>query len=861
MSDFQLISSLLATWPERPVRVTEVGPNIGSRLWHALRDLRAPDRSEPGPLDLAGLISHVLRRESLLNNDRELRLRVPRGPTWPDADLWKKCMCEVALTGPNHYLLRAGTWRPNWLTCSGVSDPLVPALVEESRRNVECLPADPAIQEVLGYRYYLGLGQRMAVRSALLLRPGGCLLAVLPTGGGKSLALLAPALLQGNSDGLTLVIVPTVALALDQERRAKAIFSSRPGHSPVGRLAYHSALPQEVKRAIVQRIREGTQSIIFTSPEGAMLSLRPALLHAAAAGRLNTLVVDEAHLVAQWGTEFRPEFQALSGLRRTLMAACGKHPALRTVLLTATLTQEAWSTLNTLFGDGDLEVCASVNLRVEPDFYVAAASNEEQRKDRVVELAHVLPRPFILYTTTREDCEEWTSRLRKLGLRRVGSMHGGTLALERETVLQRWVNRELDVMVATSAFGLGMDQSDVRAVVHACVPETVDRFYQEAGRAGRDGRACLSFLVHTPADVGIAKRLNSDRVISVDKGLDRWDAMHHSAEPIGDDGALLVRLDTQTKRVTQDSAANVAWNLRTLVLMARSGLLTLEAHAPPQLNRDDGETEESFNEKRERAFQEYAITTRVRPAPVDHLSKNRWLQNVERHRQASLRADKQANERVSSLLSGEVPFAVVFQDTYTVAEAGIQVAPSILNCPASRRLGLSRQAGIAPSPLAPHALVSELGHCLKRAIGAHTRILVALPRIDPISGEARRMQRRIIRLMERLVADGLREISAPSEWLDSRDYRRLYLRAQPQIVLHSPPERQATPFEEALAVPRLSLLWPRASGQRLQEVLLVQRPVHLIFLPEDVPDLERPDRGFLDTRAHFTLEHFERRLD
>jgi ATP-dependent DNA helicase RecQ len=860
MSDFNYIASLLVKWPEWQGQVPEMETSIGARLLCALRDLQAPDREDPGPLDLAGLISHFLRRESLLQGGLEFPLRVPRGGPWPEADIWTRCLCKVVRTSTDHHFLHASAWQPQWLTCPEDHDPLVPALMEEARRSVEQLPADPAIQEVLGVTHYLGPGQRMAVRSALLLRPGGSLLAVLPTGGGKSMVMLAPALLQGGSDGLTLVIVPTVALALDQARRTAALFARYESGHRVGAWAYHGGLEEEEKRAIRQRIREGTQPILFTSPEAAMLSLRPALFQAAQAGRLQAFVIDEAHLVAQWGMEFRPEFQALSGLRRTLLEACGKHPAFRTLLLTATLTEEAFWTLSTLFSDGDLEVCASVSLRPEPDFYVSAASDGE-REERIFELAHVLPRPFILYTTTRDDCEAWTRRLRAKGLRRVGNMHGGTPAQQREAVLQRWVNHELDVMVATSAFGLGMDQADIRAVVHACVPETVDRFYQEAGRAGRDGKACLSFLIHTLADINIAKKLNSDRIISIYKGLARWQAMHRSAEVIGDTGSLLVRLDAKPGTVIKDSDANVAWNLRTLVLMARSGLLTLEAHTPPDLKREDGESEEAFGARQQAAFDDYVLIFRVLPASVDHLSESTWRQVVEPHRKASRRADEEANQRVHWLLSGQKTFAEIFEHTYRVDDAGIRVAPSSLSCPTSRREGLPRQGGITPTPQALKLPVWKIGPGLKEAIGTRTSLFISLPQMEPDSRDAQRMQRRLLRLMERLVANGLREISAPDEWLNVRDYRRLYQRAQPRIVLHSLSDRPMTTFEDALAVPRLSLLWPTATHKRLKEILLLERPLHLIFLPEDMKDIDRPDRAFLDTRLHFTIGDFERRLD
>lgn len=860
MSDFHRIASLLAQWPRWPQQPQGMDTSLGCRIHGALRGMLDSERARTGALDVAGLISQLLRAEALRLDDPSLGLCVPRGEGWPDAALWSRCLCEVVITHANQYSLRPRGWHPQWLNAPGDGDPLTAALLEERRREVERLPTDPAILEVFGHRDYLGAGQRMAVRSSMLLAPGGALLVVLPTGGGKSLAMMASALLPGSTGGLTLVVVPTVALALDQARRTREFLANLPGMERVGAWAYHGGLDDDEKRELRQRVAAGAQPILFASPEAVMLSLRQPLLDAAQAGRLRAFIIDEAHLVAQWGTDFRPEFQALSGLRRTLLDACGEYPPFRTLLLTATLTEDAWVTLNTLFGDGMLEVCASVSMRPEPDFHLAEG-NKAEREIRVTELAHVLPRPFILYTTRREDCEAWMSRLQASGLLRVGMMHGLTPVQTREQVLERWARRELDVMVATSAFGLGMDQSDVRAVIHACVPETVDRFYQEVGRGGRDGNACLSFLVHAPTDIRLAERLSADRVITVEKGLARWEAMYRSRESVGNSGSVLLRLDARPKAVQGDSDANVAWNMRTLVLMAQAGLLTLEAHTPPTLNRELDENEEAFTLRRRMAFEHYTMMARVRPASIDHLSKETWATLVQRHRKSIHSRDRDTIEQVRHLLSGQMSYASIFERTYRVPEAGIIVGTGTLSCPASRRQRRERRVGHAPDPRALRSPTGTLGRSLAQAVGSSSRVLVALPVVEPRSNEEQRLRRKLLRLMERLVADGLREISVSSEWLETADYRRLYLRTQPRIVLHTPPERAVGPHEESLPVPRLSLLWPTCDLLRLEVALELERPLHLIFMADDVQDLERRDRRFLDTRTHLTLSDFERRLD
>lgn len=415
-------------------------------------------------------------------------------------------------------------------------------------------------------------------------------------------------------------------------------------------------------------------------------------------------------------------------------------------------------------------------------------------------------------------------------------------------------------MVATSAFGLGMDQADVRAVVHACVPETVDRFYQEVGRGGRDGKACLSFLVHTPGDVAVAKFLNTERIISVKKGLARWRAMLGSAKAVGDDGSLLVSLEAKPPSVTGDSDANVAWNLRTLVLMARAGLLVLEAHTLSQLTRGEEESEESFERRSQAAFKAYATKTRVKPADLEHTNNTLWDELVQAHRLSSRRADQVANKQVGALLSGQRSFASIFGENYLVPSAGITVSLGTSNCPESRRRGEPQRAGYSPEPAALKHPQVEIGPSLARVVGSRHQVFVSLPVLESGSRDDKRLRRKLVRLMGRLVADGLREVSAPDKWIEVKDYRRLYQRAQPPLVLHSPPEREVVSWPEALPVPRLSLVWPRATPGRLDQVLGQDRPLHFIFLPEDVPDPSRPDRRFLDTREHFTFADFERSL-
>ena len=283
-----------------------------------------------------------------------------------------------------------------------------------------------------------------------------------------------------------------MALAKDQEDRFLSLARLRNADSSQSwcPLAYHSGLDEEAKRRVRSAIRDGSLPIVFASPEAIMGPLRGPLFDAARQGRLKLFAVDEAHVIAQWGQGFRPEFQSIAGLRDALLDACPPTEQFRTLLLTATLTPDCFATLQFLFGRGNCQLISELSLRAEPGFLVSLAAHEPERISRIIEGIRYLPRPLILYTTLRRPAEEWHDRLLGAGFRRLRMVRGGDLSDEEgEAILRDWRRGAIDIIVATSAFGLGMDQAEVRSVIHACLPETIDRYYQEVGRGGRDGNA------------------------------------------------------------------------------------------------------------------------------------------------------------------------------------------------------------------------------------------------------------------------------------------------------------------------------------------------------------------------------------
>ena len=186
----------------------------------------------------------------------------------------------------------------------------------------------------------------------------------------------------------------------------------------------------------------------------------------------------------------------------------------------------------------------SHRLRPEITYYVKEFTDPIERDRAVSECAWRLPRPAIFYTTEVDDAKALAERLRSQGFARIGCFHGETSQIERRRLIEAWRGDLIDIMVATSAFGLGVDKADVRAVVHACLPEDLHRYYQEVGRGGRDGCCALALLIHTPYDEAIARQLSATQVIGVELGLQRWKAMVQDAQQ-RPDGRLLVSLDAR----------------------------------------------------------------------------------------------------------------------------------------------------------------------------------------------------------------------------------------------------------------------------------------------------------------------------
>lgn len=474
--------------------------------------------------------------------------------------------------------LSAVPYTPSWLNDSTWTDH-----PPRKRTLPESFPAEPYLK-TLGYDSWRSPAQKQAAFSVLRMPPGKTGVVVLPTGAGKSLCFQ---LLPRFSAGLTLVVVPTVALAIDQHAAAVKRLANLPGANP----CYFAA--GDSSEDVLQQVRERRTRLLFASPEACVSGrLRPLLDKFAKEGWLENLVIDEAHVIWTWGAEFRVEFQILAAIRRRWLAASQNR--LRTFLFSATMAPDCRTALTKMFSEqGNSQEFVSQRLRPEIQYSWHPFYDSKQRDPAVVEALWRLPRPLILYVTEVKEAAHFSALLRAEGFSRFGCFTGETAGADRDVLLQRWKSNDLDLMVATSAFGLGVDKPDVRTVIHACHPENLDRFYQEVGRGGRDGWSSHSIALPTKRDRFIAEIL-ATRLMTIEMIQERWHAMFSAGEPTEQQGLYALPVNARRTGLigTSTYSENVRWNKRLLVQLNRANLLDFSDLALRDAKDRPGELEE-----------------------------------------------------------------------------------------------------------------------------------------------------------------------------------------------------------------------------------------------------------------------------
>lgn len=463
----------------------------------------------------------------------------------------------------------------------------------------ECLDTDAYIENLTGYKSFRSEEQKLAVYGALRAPGGSTTLITLPTGGGKSLITQTLAF---QKPGLTIIVMPTVSLTLDQKRS-----SLEKIHRPDLDELIQSYTGGDDDSIALRLIEEKKLRMLFISPETLMKNPRFKEALYRNASWIQNIVIDEAHLAVEWGDSFRPDFQCLQGWRKELLL---RNPEIRTVLMSATLNKKAVDILRNLFsGDNCWIEIRSDALRREPRIATVLNRTVNERNTLFLRLVRTLPHPMIVYVNSPEEAEEIKQMLNHEHLRNFRLYTGATRNKDRARIIDLWTKGELPLMIATNAFGVGVDKANIRTVLHLNLPTSVDAYYQELGRAGRDGLACLSVMdlvertsASRASAFDEAAGKTSIRVMTSEKIIDRWEQMFiRNARRMPGTNSYLVSTAVQpgyqdekdeTGRVSQK---NIQWNLYVLLLFKRHGLIGIQSI---ELNRDDYQFQITIEDER-----------------------------------------------------------------------------------------------------------------------------------------------------------------------------------------------------------------------------------------------------------------------
>jgi ATP-dependent DNA helicase RecQ len=321
-------------------------------------------------------------------------------------------------------------------------------------------------------------------------------LALLPTGGGKSICFQVPALLK---DGMCLVISPLIALMQDQVSNLQ--------EKGIDAAVIHSGMPYMAVKETLQAATSGAYKFLYLSPERIESNLFKEYLPAL---DISLIAVDEAHCIAQWGYDFRPPYLRIAALRNEL-------PSVPVIALTASATKDVETAIIEKLAFRDPLVFRQPYKRPALSY---SYFEVESKINKTIEIINNVKGSGIVYCNTRKQTKDIAELLQ---LQKISAdfYHAGLSAEDRQVKQKKWMTGDTRMMVCTSAFGMGIDKDDVRTVIHYEMPDCLENYYQEAGRAGRDGKKAYAVLLATKADITKARNLHETRfpAISIIKSI------------------------------------------------------------------------------------------------------------------------------------------------------------------------------------------------------------------------------------------------------------------------------------------------------------------------------------------------------
>jgi len=341
-------------------------------------------------------------------------------------------------------------------------------------RTSETKKIESTLREVFGLEQ-LRPGQREVI--AYVLR-GEDVLAIMPTGAGKSLCYQLPAL---QLDGMTVVVSPLISLMKDQSDKLEEI--------GLDAANLNSSVPESEQKEALEDVDKEKSDFIFATPE--RLTDRE-FLKTLIGKTINFAVVDEAHCISQWGHDFRPAFLELREAFRQL----GDPPILA---LTATATPQVVDDIRRQLDRPEMKVLHGGIFRSNLRFEVVHTTSDAEKRDELVKVLRETSGSKIVYCATVKAVDELEEFLRSAGFD-VAAYHGKMAVKKRSEAQDRFMGGETETIIATNAFGMGVDKPDIRAVVHWQIPGSLEAYYQEAGRAGRDGDEAYCVLLYDTRD-------------------------------------------------------------------------------------------------------------------------------------------------------------------------------------------------------------------------------------------------------------------------------------------------------------------------------------------------------------------------